>query len=319
MKERGCLIATWQNAYLIYNPSAGKLNRGRNQLLQRSIDALSSQGHRVTAVPTTGERTAAGIARGCIEQGADVIFAAGGDGTINEVANGMIGTKVPICVLPAGTANVLAVELGIGTDMVEAAKGAPHLVEVRIAAGLLENQHDSRHFLLMAGAGFDAMIVYSINVGLKAKIGRVAYWLGGFRQFGKRLPQFSVLVNGDVSRCSFALASRVRNYGGDLWIAPNASLLSDHFELLLFQGTNTIPYLRYLLGIIAGRLENMNGVSIVQTNSIQLDSPQDEGIYLQIDGEFAGRLPAKLSIVPDALTLLVPGAFRDKHRPKLNG
>lgn len=210
-------------------------------------------------------------------------------------------------------------ELGIGTDMVAAAKRAADLVEVRIAAGLLENQHDSRHFLLMAGAGFDAMIVYSVNVELKARFGRVAYWIGGFSQFGKSLPQFSVSVNGDVSRCSFALASRVRNYGGDLWIAPNASLLSDHFELLLFEGTNTIPYVRYLLGIIAGRLQTMNGVSIVQTNSIQLDSPQNEGIYLQIDGEFAGRLPAKLSIVPDALTLLVPRAFRDQHRPKLNG
>lgn len=248
-----------------------------------------------------------------------MIFAAGGDGTINEVANGMIGTQVPICVLPAGTANVLAVELGIGTDMVRAAKRASDLVPVRIAAGLLENQHDSRHFLLMAGAGFDAMIVYSLNLGLKAKFGRVAYWLGGFTQFGKPLPQFSVSVNGDVSRCSFALASRVRNYGGDLWIARDASLLSDHFELVLFQGRNTIPYLRYLAGIIAGRLQNMNGVSIVQTDSIQLDGPQNDGIYLQIDGEFAGRLPAKLSIVPDALTLCVPSAFRDQHRPKLNG
>jgi diacylglycerol kinase (ATP) len=270
-------------------------------------------------VPTTGERTAAGISRGCIQEGADVIFAAGGDGTINEVANGMIGTRVPIGILPAGTANVLAVELGVGTDMVEAAKRASDLVDVRIAAGLLENQHDSRHFLLMAGAGFDAMIVYSVNAGLKARIGRIAYWIGGFSQFGKSLPQFSVLVNGDVSRCSFALASRVRNYGGDLWIARNASLLSNHFELVLFEGTNTIPYVRYLLGIIAGRLHRMNGVSILQTNSVQLDSPQDEGIYLQIDGEFAGRLPAKLSIVPDALTMLVPRAFRDQNRPKLNG
>jgi diacylglycerol kinase (ATP) len=120
-------------------------------------------------------------------------------------------------------------------------------------------------------------------------------------------------VNGDATRCSFALASRVRNYGGDLWIARGASLLSDHFELVLFEGAHSLPYMKYFFGVLTGRLGGMRGVSIVKTDAIHLDCPTDKGIYVQVDGEYAGRLPCDLSIVPRALTLLAPRAFRDRN------
>ena len=129
-------IATYQNAFLIYNPNAGKLNRKRDDLLQRTIDALTLDGHRVTAVATTGPRTAGAIARECIDKGADLILAAGGDGTINEVANGMVGSTTPLGILPAGTANVLAVELGYRTQYAAGGKGSfPSCDAVRIGIG----------------------------------------------------------------------------------------------------------------------------------------------------------------------------------------
>src|SRR4029079_2110702 len=155
----------------------------------------------------------------------------------------------------------------------------------------------------MAGVGFDATIVYNIDVALKQRIGRVAYWIAGFSQFGRALPEFDVRANGHASRCSFALASRVRNYGGDLAIARGASLLKETFELVLFEGAHTLPYLKYFFGVLTGRLARMSGVSIVSCDTLHLECPQDSGIYIQIDGEFAGRLPATLSIVPRALTL----------------
>jgi diacylglycerol kinase family enzyme len=166
---------------------------------------------------------------------------------------------------------------------------------------------------MMAGAGLDAMIVYNIDAQLKARVGKLAYWVGGFSQLGRPLPEFSVRANGHPSRCSFALASRVRNYGGDLWIARGASLFSDHFELVLFEGAHSLPYLKYMFGVVTGRLKGMQGVSIVKTDSIRLDCPEDKGIYVQVDGEYAGRLPCDLTILPRALTLLVPASFRDKH------
>ena len=248
-----------------------------------------------------------------MEKGADLILAGGGDGTINEVVNGMVNTDVPLGVMPAGTANVLAVELEIGTHMVRAAADLHSCVPERIALGLLENEHEARHFILMAGAGLDAMIVYHIDAKLKAALGKVAYWLSGFSALGRTLPEFDVRIEGHLSRCSFALASRVKNYGGDLWIARNASLFSEHFELVLFEGANSAPYVKYLVGVVTNRLPKMKGVSVIRTQSLHLESASSPGIYIQIDGEYAGRLPARLSIVPKSLTLLVPPAFVEKH------
>lgn len=254
------------------------------------------------------------LARECIAKGADLILAAGGDGTINEIANGMVGTTTPLGILPAGTANVLAMELGIGSNMIRAARGLSELSAARIGVGLLENGREERHFVLMAGAGLDAMIVYNIDAKLKASLGKVAYWVGGFSQFGRALPEFEVTTNGHRVTCSFALASRVRNYGGDLEIARNASLFSDEFEVVLFQGAHTIPYMKYLAGVITGKHADMRGVQIFRTKSLQMDCASDPRIYVQIDGEHAGHLPVKLTMVPDSLTLLIPEAFRRKHQ-----
>ncbi len=316
---RGFRIAAWHNAFLIYNPLAGKFSRESSRLLQRTIEAIEAQGHRVTAVPTRGPRTAGDIARECVAAGADLVIAAGGDGTINEVANGMVGTDVPMAILPGGTANVLSVELGVGTSLVKAAARLSELVPQRIAAGHLETSGESRYFLLMAGIGFDAMIVYSVDAALKRKIGRAAYWVGGFSHFGKPLPQFDIRVNGSRARCSFALASRVRNYGGDLWIARGASLFSEQFEFVLFEGKDSVPYLRYLFGIITGRLTGMSGVSMLRGQSAIVECPDNEQIYIQVDGEFGGRLPAKITIVPSAITLMMPAAFRERHRQASHG
>lgn len=231
----------------------------------------------------------------------------------------MISSNVPLAILPAGTANVLSVELGIGTGIRKAVKRLSELVPVRISVGLLESGDEHRHFLLMAGAGFDAQIVYNIDAALKARVGRIAYWVGGLSQLGRPLPEFTVRANGHRGRCSFALASRVRNYGGDLWIARGASLFSDHFELVLFEGPHSLPYMKYLFGVVTGRLTGMSGVSVFRARDLHFEMADDAGVCIQVDGEYAGRLPARISIVPQALTLLVPPAFRDKHLTVANG
>lgn len=169
---------------------------------------------------------------------------------------------------------------------------------------------------MMAGAGLDATIVYNIDAALKARIGKAAYWIAGFSQLGRTFPEFQVKADGQQTTCSFALASRVKNYGGDLWIARGASLFSDFFELVLFEGPHSLPYMKYLFGVLTGRLREIQGVRVVRTDMIELESPTDTGIYVQIDGEFAGRLPARLSIVPRSLTLLVPPSFVAHHKPR---
>ena len=239
-----------------------------------------------------------------------MILAAGGDGTINEVVNGMAHSHVPLGILPAGTANVLANELGLGRNLQSAADSLFDCAPERIALGRLTTDSLNRYFLLMAGAGLDADIVFHINQNLKNAFGKLAYWIGGLQKFGRRLPELTVDAEGRQMRDSFALASRVRNYGGDLEIAQSVSLLDDHFELVLFEGANSFAYVKYMLGVLLRRHQRMRGVTILNATKASFSCPDNNRIHLQVDGEYAGLLPATVEIVPSALTLLIPAECR---------
>ncbi len=243
-----------------------------------------------------------------------MILVAGGDGTINEAVNGMAHSGVPLGILPAGTANVLANELGIGGSMERAATTMGRATQERVALGMITTEAQSpRHFLLMAGAGLDADIVYNLNPRTKEAIGKGAYWIGGFSKIGRRIPEFTVQADGREYRASFALASRVRNYGGDLEIAPTISLLDDEFELVLFEGESSLGFLKYMLAVVVHQHRKMPGVTIVRSRHAVFSSREDTNIHLQVDGEYAGVAPARVDIVPNALTLLVPPDFRARR------
>jgi diacylglycerol kinase (ATP) len=239
------------------------------------------------------------------------VVVAGGDGTVNEAAEGLVHTPVPLAVLPAGTANVLATEMGLGRSLERATGRLNELQPRRISVGRLacEGGRVCRHFLLMAGIGLDAHIVYHLNAALKARTGKFAYWVSGWSLLGRRLAQIHAEIDGSPRQCSFALLSKVRNYGGDFSIAPNATLFDDRFEAVLFEGRSSLPYVKYFLGMALQRLEGMKGVSILRAGRVVLSAPADGRVYVQIDGEYAGRLPAEIRIVPDALTLLVPPGY----------
>jgi diacylglycerol kinase family enzyme len=165
----------------------------------------------------------------------------------------------------------------------------------------------------MAGAGLDAHIVYHLNAPLKRKVGKLAYWIAGFSLVGRRLQEFDVRVEERSYRCSFALVSKVRNYGGDLTIARDISLLDDCFEVVLFAGRSSTRYLKYFTGVMVNRLRGMKGVTVLRAQKVWISPVADPRVYIQIDGEYAGHLPGSVEIVPDALTLLIPPTYRAKH------
>ncbi|MFN0105013.1 MAG: diacylglycerol/lipid kinase family protein [Bryobacteraceae bacterium] len=294
---------------LIYNPTAGLLRR-RPELAQRAAEWLSPLGE-VRLALTTGPETAGPLAAEAVENGAKLVVAFGGDGTVNEVANGLIGSPVPLGVLPGGTANVLCVETGLGTNPEKAARRLVSESEpVRIAVGKMTRPDGfSRHFLIMAGIGLDAIVVDEVNAELKKRVGKVAYWISGISMFARTLPQFQFALAGASSQRSFVLASRVRNYGGDLEIAKRVSLLEPCFETVAFEGVNSLRYLPYLAGVLAGQVGRLTGVAVAPAMELACRPVNGDRVPVQLDGELAGHLPAEFHMVPDALTLLAPTKY----------
>jgi diacylglycerol kinase (ATP) len=306
------LIATYKNTVLIYNPVAGKLQGDSAGKIRRIVQALERQGITAALRPTTVSGEATALAREAIQTDLDLILAVGGDGTINEIANGMVGSHIPLGILPGGTANVLAMELGLGSRIERAIPRLAECAPERIAVGRLTNDLGSRYFLMMAGAGLDAEIVYRLNARLKLSFGKLAYWLSSALRLTRNVPEFDAIVSGGPQRCGFALASRVKNYGGDLEIASGASLIDDNFEVVLFRGRSPLRYILYFIGVATGMHHRFSGVTIERSGKVELPAAAGQRVYIQVDGEFAGHLPATIEIVPNALTLLMPADFRQR-------
>jgi len=277
------------------------------------VPALAPFG-KIEVRPTTGPNTAAQIARDAIAGGARRIVAFGGDGTINETANGVIGTSTPFVMLPGGTANCMCVETRIGKNIDRAVRRVVSESEdVRIAVGKMTLQEGvSRYFLAMAGVGLDAIVASEVNLDLKKKMGKVAYWIAGFSMFARSLPQFQAVIDGAASQRSFVLISRVKNYGGDLEIARNVSLIDDCFETVSFTGKNSLRYLPYLAGVAARFAHLLPGTSFERAESVSCTPVDGRRVPVQIDGEVVGALPAQFEVVPDALTLRIPRGYLER-------
>src|SRR5262249_54295245 len=143
--------------------------------------------------------------------------------------------------------------------------------------------------------------------------GKLAYWHGGFQQLGRRTPRFSIQVNGTTRLASFALLTRVRNYGGDFEIARRIRLTDGDFEVVMFENHEWHDYLRFFGAVVTNRLYQTPGGVIERASEAILRSadnePGDDRIYVQMDGESAGNVPATISTVPDSLTLLIPKTY----------
>ncbi|MBV9763060.1 MAG: diacylglycerol kinase family lipid kinase [Acidobacteriaceae bacterium] len=303
-----------KRAAIIYNPIARGLAR-RKGSLHRITALLSERGIQASLVATHGPGTASEQVRREIDLGCHLVVAAGGDGTINEVANGMLHSGVPLAILPGGTANVLAREMQVPIHLERAAAQIPSLEPFRVAVGALRLRDSSpRCFLCMAGAGLDAEIVSRVDPALKIRTGKLAYYAGGLLQVFRPLREFEVTVDGKPYLASFALLSRVRNYGGDLEIARGASLLRDDFEVVLFRGTASARYLSYFLGVALKRVHRMPGCTVLRAQSIVCEQAAGHAIFVQIDGELAGTLPMSVDILPDALTMLAPASYLARER-----
>jgi YegS/Rv2252/BmrU family lipid kinase len=308
-----------QNALLIHNPNAGGGGAARRSKLDEARRILESRGIQADLTETTGPGEATDIARRAGGDGRQLVIACGGDGTINEVVNGLAGSnnghRVPLALLPAGTANVLAKELELSWDIPVAAdqlaRGEVRDIALGLATPLLEPQK-ARYFLSVAGAGPDGRITYAVDLELKARMGILAYWLQGAREvFNYKFQHFRVTSEAQTFDVSLVIVGRTKHYGGPFKITTQADLFEDQFELLGLTTQSGLKYLSYLPTLWFGDLRKEEGVFFWKSNRLVCEPLDGDPTYAQVDGEPLSRLPVEFRIVPQALRLLVPGP--EKH------
>lgn len=304
-----------RNALLIHNPNAGSGGSSRRHTLDQARRIFSSVGIEAELIETRGPGDATQMAERATTEGRQLVIACGGDGTLNEVVNGLAaqqnGHRVPLALLPGGTANILAKELRLPWDIPGAAERLIRGEVKDIALGLatpLEQPERKRYFLSVAGAGPDGMIVYSIDLDLKARVGILAYWWQGAREvFRYKFPHFRVVTGDERLDASLIVVGRTKHYGGPFKITTEADLYTDQFELMALTTRSGFRYLSYLPPLFIGKLRGVEGVHYWKTNSIVCEPLDSNPVYAQIDGEPLARLPVEFKIVPQALKLLVPG------------
>jgi diacylglycerol kinase (ATP) len=294
-----------RKATLISNPKTGRYVSKRKTIQELAAD-LSALGVDVELKLTTGPGDATEIAARAANNGSTDVIVAGGDGTINEAIQGMVGTNARLGILPRGTANVLARELGLPMDVDEALKIAAqgHSRRIHFGVAINETTNARRHFVLMAGIGLDASVVRRVHPGLKKRFGRGAFWLSGLSHLATWHPQkFTLEIDGSNYNATFAAIGKATRYGGDLMVTPRARLEEPEFEVCIIETFSRVRYLQFLsYAMRSGMPNDRKGVRFLKTSRVRAlgEAP------VQVDGELVGQLPMTFEIVPQSLEVIVP-------------
>ena len=308
---------------IIFNPTAGRSGR-RAEDSQELVRALSSLGVSAEAQPTSGPSDATRLAREAAKRGADVVVSYGGDGTLNEVLQGIVGSDTALAVWAGGTANVVAKELKMPESIHKLAGVIARGKSKRIALGVARRKLDGgsgerhgkdedtgdattgpRYFFMFAGIGLDASIARRVNAKLKKRTGQLAFWLEGLKHILTWRPEpFTLDVDGKKYSGVFALIANGKGYGGGLCMAPEARLEEPSFEVYIVpRRTTNLAYLFDLLACARGTTEGTDA-EIVRGRHVVANSSHEP--WVEVDGEVIGPLPMTFDVVPDAQSIIVP-------------
>ncbi len=264
---------------------------------------LQSKGYKVEVLFTEKKGDAENLAKNAISGSPYFIVAAGGDGTINEVINGVAGTDTPVAILPMGTTNVLAKELGIPDDVRGAMTVAVRSVPKTVSLGkiTLRDDHNPRYFVLMAGIGFDGEAVFGINEGLKKISGKGAYIFSGIKTLCRFKPdELTFNVDGKPYSGYSAIIANAAKYGGNFIITPDAKITDPNLYACIFKGRKSLDILRYAFGVTMGRHLEYKDVVYIKAEHMEILGRA----HIQIDGDYLGMTPATVEIARDALKMI---------------
>lgn len=298
---------------LILNPTAGRRRRGLVDAVARHVRGL---GWTVDLVETAAAGDARRIAETCDAARYAVIAVAGGDGTINEVVNGLAsrGEAGPaLGIVPLGTANVLAHELGLGFSAAALAQTLTAGREILMQPGEASGAGRTRQFSLMAGAGFDAKVVAGVSAPLKRRLGRAAYvWRSLVEARRYRPVRYSVEIDGVRHEAASVIVTHGRLYAGPYVVAPDAALGQPLLYVCLFERWGRSQTLRFGLALLLGRLPRTAGYRVIAGHDIRVSVLSDAGEQrrqpVQIDGDDALTLPVSIALAAGAVRLLRPAS-----------
>jgi len=286
---------------IVFNPTAG---RRRTHLLWRVLDVLARNGVRIDLVETHHAGHAEALARGAAAGGVPLVVAAGGDGTIAEVANGLLGSPCRLGVIPLGTANVLAHEFALAR--------APEAVAAALAfgrtrplwPGIVRFDGASRLFVQMLGVGFDAQVVHGLPPALKRRLGRGAYVVQSLREVARYdFPRIRLRLDGVPAEAASVIVSKGRLYGGRYLLARGADPSVPGFSVALFERGGPAAALMYGAALPLHLLARAPGVRLLRAAEIEiLDHP---GLPAQTDGDAAGCTPVRVRDAPGPISLVV--------------
>ncbi len=283
---------------VIYNPKAG----AQRNIFDATLSRLRDLGVAVVVRETTGPGSARDLARSATETGGyDAVIAAGGDGTVNETVNGLSGHPIPYGIIPIGTANVLALEIGLAQDAETVART---LVEGPVRA-IVPGVINGRLFLLMVGAGWDGRLVAHTTTRLKRLFGKFAF-LGHALQllWQNRVPRLRVVAEGTRHPASWVIVSNVARYAGSFLLAPEERLERAGFTLVLFNRQTRLGFLRDLVSLALGKIERADSIQSMRVAEVVIEGDPSEPV--QADGDFVGYLPARITLANHSLNLIVP-------------
>jgi len=307
---------------LLYNPTAGQYCFRRLATIHKVLAELHNAGIEAEALATSAPGSAGAQVVEAVRQGCDTILACGGDGTVHEALQRLVGTEVALGVIPMGTANALACDLGLPRSPVKAVRMLLNATPVRIPVGRI-HYHDgagrqcSSYFTVAAGVGADAHLMYRLDARLKQRFGYALYivealriWLThSFPFFEAKISNASEGREAEGQQVSQLLAVRISDFGGVLHhFVPGAALRNNNLSLVSIKTRSRWRYLGITLAVLCGRQTNSPVFRMEEAVTVECRALQGSKAHVKVeaDGELLGGLPVKIEIVPDALTLLMP-------------
>lgn len=303
-----------KKARLIYNPTSGRELAKKN--IAYILDRLEEAGYEASAYATKGKGDATKGARKAVKRKFDMVIAAGGDGTINEVINGLAEQEYRprLGVLPLGTTNDFARAVNIPRDIVKACDVLCGGYDMPIDIGKVND----RFFINIAGAGKLTELTYDVPSKLKTMLGQMAYYMKGIEMLPSIRPT-NVTIDYDDRTFSgnimMILVSNTNSVGGFEKLAPEASLNDGKFDLIILKEANLAEFIR--LASLATRGEHMKDPKVIYAQASRIRIHTHERMQLNIDGEYGGDLPSEIVNLYQHLHLMVPKEVAEAQQLRL--